>query len=223
MNNITLFCCIATMAPPSMHVRFLMLTLTGNTRFLFRRHFASKPSLTYEQAKQWLRDNCTSRDFRQKLQREMDTLSMKNSETIQVFLAHADTLRQKLARNNINTDDFHYRERLEATLKRRPAAFSVLCDVLKEPGALEQSLKNFQERLRTVAHAHDIVPRSDEKKLRLAGATQSKRKRNGKKGNQLQHTYHNTQLNAMEIGSDIEGVWRLAINILNKYKNFLVA
>ena len=45
------------LAPPNMHVRFIFMTLSGNTRELFRKHFHKHPEMTSEQAKQWLRDN----------------------------------------------------------------------------------------------------------------------------------------------------------------------
>eukprot|EP01052_Picozoa_sp_SAG31_P037803 SAG31_NODE_4939_length_2847_cov_140.287118_3_plen_185_part_00 len=149
-----------------MHVRFLLQTLAGNTRLLFRQHYKDNPKISIEGAKMWLRSNCTPRDFRQSLQTEMNTLKMKYNEPVQVFLSRANTLRSKLSRHGIDTDDFHFRNHIEVAMKRIPTANAMLRDVLRETGAMEYSVSKFQERVLVVTHAHSTTATAGEQRDR---------------------------------------------------------
>eukprot|EP01052_Picozoa_sp_SAG31_P022286 SAG31_NODE_1765_length_7315_cov_58.328991_4_plen_273_part_00 len=106
--------------------------------------------------------NCTARDSKEKLLKEMKFLKMNDKETVQVFLTRANTLRQKLRDNCIETDDFHFRNTVEQSLKKKANTAEILRAVLMETGSQEYSVLKFFDRLRTVEYAHSTsssVPR----------------------------------------------------------------
>eukprot|EP01052_Picozoa_sp_SAG31_P048444 SAG31_NODE_10139_length_1178_cov_9.705283_1_plen_131_part_00 len=72
------------LASPGMHVRFLLMTLGGGTKKLFRKHYMDHQGITYADAKKWLTANCTARDSKEKLLKEMKFLKMNDKETVQV-------------------------------------------------------------------------------------------------------------------------------------------
>ena len=74
------------------------------------------PDMKFKEALIWMKANCTARDCKQKLLEKMDTITMKSGERIQVFLTRATALRVKLLDAGIETDNFHFRSKIEAAL-----------------------------------------------------------------------------------------------------------
>eukprot|EP01052_Picozoa_sp_SAG31_P017891 SAG31_NODE_1244_length_9137_cov_36.820978_1_plen_607_part_00 len=143
------------LAPPKLHTKFLLMALAGGTKTLFRKVFMEDPQMKLKEALVWLKANCTSRDSKQNMLKQMENLKMKKNETIQVMLTRATTLRLKLREAGVETDDFHFRTKIEDALRAaRESVGAILTDVLKETGSQEYSLLKFFERLKTVEHAH---------------------------------------------------------------------
>eukprot|EP01052_Picozoa_sp_SAG31_P014076 SAG31_NODE_863_length_11394_cov_8.226737_3_plen_250_part_00 len=114
----------------------------------------------------------------------MQQLTMKKGETVQVFIARSNTLRQKLNRHGIDTDDFHFRNHIEAAMRKNPKACTILTDVLKETGSMEYSMTKFQERIQTVSHAYGNTV---QQLSHIRGAKRKKEKQN--------HSIQNTVTN----------------------------
>jgi len=104
--------------PKHKHLDLLFLSLAGDTLKKFRKYYKKyKVRMTFKRATNWLLLECTHKEERNSLTRQLRSLKQASGESFESFVTRAEEMREMLSGMGVHEDNYHMRTYIEDGMK----------------------------------------------------------------------------------------------------------